>query len=347
MLVPESFSCLILEMWTSEIYRSLTEYEKLGNRDATKRKTRLASLVAERSWSRGRSETRTLLDGLRAERAMTLQTILEERKRSKEIRGYSLELYKVWLLLIEVIDFAGLVDSSSHLNFEFKSRDVSPQAVSARHWYKTASKFIDSLAPERLESNWIPVRLPGHFSVRADWFLAVAGGSRSSRLADHALDLLSSQRSNITRLQEGIGLPTRLLFGHDSELRLRTRLISAPSKGMPLVNVEYEDLRKLGARANRKDEEFYWLWRSGISAYNRHSRIWHKWLNRSLLWWHSWRQLYGSNWTSGFEVYDKLDAIEFKGAPIKNSPKLKSWEEFSNLRNILIAELERVSIPMG
>ena len=123
-------------------------------------------------------------------------------------------------------------------------------------------------------------------------------------------------------------------------------------KGKPLTNVEYEELRRIGASNNSGDEnaeEFYWLWRSGIAAYNRHSRIWHKWLNRSLLWWHSWRQRYGSNWTSGFEVYDLLTDAEFGNGPLDQEdfaklPELESWKHFHEMRDILIAELEQAII---
>jgi KaiC/GvpD/RAD55 family RecA-like ATPase len=355
MLTPESFSCLILEMWASEVYSSLRKYEQNSQGEAQKifkeRKKRLIDTVAKKGWSTGGVGARTLLDALKDESRKSLGTILRERKENQAIHGYSLELYKVWLLLIESINFSELVDSSSHLNFEFKSRDVGTRAVSARHWYKTASKFIDSLTPEQLEYNWVPTRLPGHFSVRADWFLAVAGGSRSSRLGDHALDLLSSHRANVTRLQEGIGLPPRRLFdcsSHEDDNKgpsLRTRLISLPEDG-PLTNVKYEDLLRIGASKDAASDEFYWLWRSGIAGYNRHSRIWHKWLNRTLLWWNSWQQRYGSSWTGGFKVYDDLTSIEFTGAdPGKMEDKhLESWDRFGDLRDILIAELEQVSI---
>ena len=359
MLIPESFSCLILEMWLSESYDSLEKYKNRNRdrklrQDLERRKT-LLRRVGQRQWHLDETNPVTLLGGLQGDKGNSLEEILEARHLEGDIQSesFSLELYKVWLLLTEAISFEELVDSSSHLNFEFKSRDVSPQAVSARHWYKTASKFIDSLRPEQLEYNWVPVRLPGHFSVRADWFLAVGGGSRSSRLADHALDLLSSRRSNVTRLQEGIGLPTRTLFDTDaSSSRLRTRLVAAPKSGEPLTNVEYDLLRRIGAGAkNKQEEEFYWLWRSRIWAYNRHSRVWQKWLNRALLWWHSWHQRYRSNWKNGFDVYDLLTEIEFgdrknftRNFEILKEFNLDSWNKFHELRDILIAELEQVSI---
>jgi hypothetical protein len=356
MLIPESFSCLILEMWLSESYDSLERYKERSTtrekREGFENRIRMLEAVGKRRWHVEERNPVTLLGGLERENGQSLTDILKDRQRTGEIQSFSLELYKVWLLLTEAINFQELVDSSSHLNFEFKSRDVNSHAVSARHWYKTASQFIDSLRPEQLEYNWVPVRLPGHFSVRADWFLAVAGGSRSGRLADYALDLLSSQRSNITRLQEGIGLPTRKLFDIDEKKsHLRTRLIAAPKNGKPLENIEYDLLRQIGAGDKSTEEKFYWLWRSGIWAYNRHSRVWHKWLNRALLWWHSWHQRYGSKWESGFRVYDLLNKIESgndqeftKNYQELEALNLETWKKFNELRDILIAELEQVSI---
>ncbi len=355
MLIPESFSCLILEMWLSEIYHTLQQYQEQSHGNSTNyvadTQERLKG-IGTRMWYSEKQTSVTLLGGLKKDKGESLTKILNRRiAADREIDSFSLELYKVWLLLTETINLDEMVDSSSHLDFEFKSRDVRSNAVSARHWYKTASNFMDALMPEQVEYNWVPVRLPGHFSVRADWFLAVAGGSRSNRLADHALDLLSSKRANVTRLQEGIGLPTRQLFEKNDEYaRLRTRLISAPEGGA-LTNIKYESLRWLGAQPDEND--FFWLWRSGIWAYNRHSRIWHKWLNRSLLWWRSWRQRYGSNWRDGFEVYDRLNLLEFDKHREDSAEKrkefdswnLESWEQFKTLRDILIAELEQVSIP--
>jgi KaiC/GvpD/RAD55 family RecA-like ATPase len=357
MLTPESFSCLILEMWCSEVFDCLTKYKtgRKGERAESRLKGML-DRVGRRAWSFDLSivEPRTLLDALQYERGSSLEEILIQRRKSHRVRGFSLELYKVWLLLLESLTLTDLVDTSSNFHWNFKSKDVSVNAVSARHWYKTASTFMDSLSPEQLESSWLPVRLPGHFSVRADWFLAVAGGSRSNRLADHALDLLSSQRSNVTRLQQGVGLPTRDLFfkqflnGNESNresFKLRTHLISANEENS-LTNVLYDELQKVGA--SRGDPQFHWLWRSRISAYNRQSRIWHKWLNRCVLWWNSWRQRYGSNWTEGFKVYDIVQDAEFNSPKRREELKklnLESWKKFGELRDILIAELEEVNIP--
>ena len=105
--------------------------------------------------------------------------------------------------------------------------------ASARHWYKTACLVCE--ADEKQYGNdavvtRVPMRLPGHFSVRGDWYLAVAQGSRSNRLADLALDMLTSRKANRTRLHGGLGLPTRDLAEGRNAHFLRTRLtVSIPT----------------------------------------------------------------------------------------------------------------------
>jgi len=155
-----------------------------------------------------------------------------------------------------------------------------------------------------LQERLVAVRLPGHFSVRGDWFLAVSGSSRSIRQAERALDLLSSRRANVSRLQLGIGLPTRYAPNRESVKRLRTKLISH-ERGQD--KVEYETFLKIEAKNEGSGEDsFYWLWRSSLDDYVHCNRIWHRWLNRMLLSWSRNLLHYKSVWRNSFEVYDEL-----------------------------------------
>jgi hypothetical protein len=86
------------------------------------------------------------------------------------------------------------------------------------------------------------------------------------------------------------------------------------------------------------------VWRSGIAAYNRHSRIWHKWLNRTVLWWNALHRRYGSTWTDGFSLYKQIEQMEFENAQ-HDLGDIKSWDKFSELRKILINELTEVTVP--
>ena len=161
---------------------------------------------------------------------------------------------------------------------------------------------------DRLTAN----SLPGCFSVRGDWFLATAKGSRSWRLADEALDLLSSRRANYDRLQYGIGLPTRDILPEaleeESVVNIRTAL-TVNRKSSRDTSLTYQGLKRLGARTHSEDEfggDFDWLWRSQIDQYDRDRGIWLKWLWRTMNRMLGLKREQGGQWASGFEVYDKL-----------------------------------------
>lgn len=279
---PESFSCLILEMWFSEIYDKLRGNGKGDESDELKR--------IRETLSKRRLFLPTQNDD--AERPPLLLSELLEK--------YWLELYKSWLILIEVLNFSDIVGEATALNFDFKLRNTDFSAIASRHWYKTASQCPDDIvASEPL----VAVRLPGHFSVRGDWSLALSGSSRSIRQGERALDLLSSRRANICRLQLGIGLPTRFSKDKSSE-SLRTRLISH-QRGQD--NIDYGTLLKIGAGTEGgQADDFFWLWRSSLDDYSHCNRIWHKWLNRVLLSWYRNLLRYKSVWINSFSIYDKL-----------------------------------------
>lgn len=305
---PESFSCLILEMWLSEIYDSL---RRKASEAASKGDTE-----AEANWE---MELSAIREAVSKRHLFTPRSAGKNKKPSlcKLVERYWLELYKCWLLLIEVINFSNIVGEDPTLSFDFKSKNTDFSSMASRHWYKTASQCPDEIAANE---PLVAARLPGHFSVRGDWFLAVAGGSRSVRQAERALDLLNSRRSNIARLEMGVGLPTRVPSEKQESNSqqqksgigmLRTKLKSYRGGH---DSVAYDSLLTIGARGDpayqRKvgspDDDFFWLWRSSLSDYAHCSRIWHKWLNRTLLWWNSKLLRYKSVWRNSFEVYDAL-----------------------------------------
>jgi KaiC/GvpD/RAD55 family RecA-like ATPase len=356
---PESFPCLVLEIWASEILKDNPDKaEELINQLSTRSPT-----------SQSDTKKRSLLEWLEMDRGKPLDLCLTERygneEGTKPEYGYSLELYKTWLLLIEAIDFSELITIPNALSLKLKPRQVNASVIAARHWYKSACQFVESITEQELEANWLPVRLPGQFAVRGDWFLTVAGGSRSSRLADRALDLLSSKRANIIRLDEGIGLPVRRLF-NDSEkdYHLQTRLITSgekqqtdPSGEQPtnlsyekqLTNLPYKEFLNIAAR-----DDFYWLWRSNLRGYHSDIRIWHRWLNQMVVWWHSLRLKYASSWTSCFEIYAGLENIGRCKDKAERQEKCKelagklknlhTWKEFQNMVTDLIDSLKQVSV---
>jgi hypothetical protein len=196
---------------------------------------------------------------------MSLVGLLEEH------RGC---LWQSWTNLLEYI----APDQFAAENNVFKSRAAYTSAVATRHWYSTAATAVQTADPS---DPLVPLGLPGKYSVRGDWFLAVADGSRSRRLAELTMDILCSRRGNIERLQRGLGLPVRGTRDSDAK-ELWTPLfrhMSSPQK----ERVMYSDLLKLGAVDAMTNAEgrpgFRWIWRSQIPLYDRHARIWQRWLS--------------------------------------------------------------------
>jgi KaiC/GvpD/RAD55 family RecA-like ATPase len=318
---PESFSSLILEMWLSEIYDCLTRrLEKTADKDTKAALQDEIDNLLENLTKRqlfipaGESKPKVNVAGgpKAPKRKLDDASGTEGETRKKRpiallslLDTYWLELYKAWLLLIEIMNLSDIIGDATVSTFDLKSKNTDFCAVASRHWYKTATQCPDEIAAKE---PLVPVRLPGRFSVRGDWFLAVSGGSRSIRQAERALDLLSSRRANVTRLQMGVGLPTRVpksagpnqRSGHEA---LYTKLVSH-QRGQD--SLEYEAFLKIAAN---KDQKFYWLWRSSLEDYAPCNRIWHRWLNRTLLWWHRKLLRYRSAWRNSFHLHDTLTKL--------------------------------------
>jgi len=362
---PESLSCLILEMWLSQIHDSLTWR-------ATRLKARKRNSKRAEELEQERDE---LVEAVR-KRKLFIPVGEETNKTAKThilldlLEKYWRELYIVWLLLIEIIDLPTVIGDATVSTFDFESKNTDFCAVASRHWYKTATQCPDEIsAREPL----VAARLPGRFAVRGDWFLAISGGSRSIRQAERALDLLSSRRANVTRLQMGVGLPTRVPRP-DAHGALFTKLISH-ERGKD--SLEYDVFLKIAAN---DDGKFFWLWRSSLNGYAECNRIWHRWLNRTLLWWHRTLLRYRSAWVNSFDVCDALlsstkpfapsreelsdhhDRVKRAKAPDKEKlredflakyveaqaiAQLRIRVEFEELLTGLKSELRQVSIKLG
>ena len=243
----ESFSCMVLEVWASELFSSHPHI-----------------FPRRRDYRPGSG----FLQLIRGEGTLIRRA-----------------LYRARLLLNSVLD---------PLRFKRDRFRIRPgadpiRAAASRHWYSTASGVVteDESSGGPL---WTPLRLPGHFTIRGDWFLGVAHGSRSRRLGERAIDLLTSRRANITRMQMGVGLPVRGLptkldqNGDWIDAEFRSPFFGEDAEGHRR-RLRLHDLLRLGRRPSlphifneNQDYCFYWLWRSGLQDYDRHSRIWSKWL---------------------------------------------------------------------
>ena len=203
---------------------------------------------------------------------------------------------------------------------ELKVRDASSAAVASRQWYKTASKICDATTTEAMAIR----SLPGHFSTRGDWFLAVAEGSRSSVLADRALDLLSSMRANFARLRLGLGLPTRHITSRQNMRAMRTALTTLDAIGHRR-GVSYKELLDLcpGCRADA-----WWLWRSSLKSYDHHARLWERSVGRVLVMWNEVRRTELTTWVDCFQIYDSLVWLRAGRTPSLDFNRIKQFESF-------------------
>lgn len=329
----ESISCLVLEMWLSEIMRTLT---RVGSDLAKK----LAADLGSRRWTQGELGLLHLLEpGARAKWVGV--------KEWPHFPGWSLELYKTWLLLVEALDLGTLSNLGARSGH---GPEGSPAltAVAVRHWYKTACAV-----PDDLRDAIGPVhygRLPGRFTTRGDWFLAIAPESRSYPLASRALDLLCSIRGNMRRLEEGVGLPTRRLIDPDgpqgvqdaaSTFRTRLRLEGGKRAGKYL---SYADILQMGPRGADAigvpdDSRLGWLWRSGLRNYHRHALTWQSWLVRMGSDWAALKQAHSTHWQSGFDVYGMVDKAYKSATPPAKVSAFESVGVFSDACRELITEL--------
>jgi KaiC/GvpD/RAD55 family RecA-like ATPase len=281
MLSPQTFSCLVLEVWASIIHDKGKE--------------------GKVAFARRRED----LDG------KNLVKLLEDYKE---------EFFLTWLLLGEVftpaqfgLDWLG-----------FAPRPAHGGAVASRHWYSTATCAQESRS---VHDPLTPVRLPGHYSVRGDWFLAIASGSRSTRLGERAIDLMSSRRANILRLQVGLGLPTRHIADDKALGEAWTRLFAVREFGQK-APITYADLLKISAASKRtstdsnqaateamaagtgaeqSEADFRWIWRYAIPGYDRQVTLFSKMLSLLLINWQGyWQEIeHTYRYRSGFEAYDR------------------------------------------
>jgi KaiC/GvpD/RAD55 family RecA-like ATPase len=377
---PESLTCLMLEVWLSEVFSDLMKFEKLPKgrcpkldeamREWCKKTRRDLSSVSSKIYDTQVSTKPRLQEWLQVNPldVHKIPAAVSARKRaygvnspgngfwSKEekgvverfclvqgVGGYSIQLYQAWLLLLEVLDFSSFLDTSPIERSAARKHDDG--AVAVRHWYKTAcdttgAKLTGATASKEHWSTKVPIRLPGHFSARGDWFLATAKGSRSVRLAEQAIDLLSSRRGNRTRLLLGLGLPVRDIVPGKEIGKIRTGLTISTSGEKFFLS--YENILEMGGTffseagvgLGGADEDFFWLFRTGLQNYDKQSVAVSRWLQKMFAWTVQLRFKEAHNWDGGFRAYDDLT----RGST-KITESYQSWGDFFEYLKVFQADL--------
>lgn len=345
---PESLASLVLEVWLSEIMRTLVApgggapsqfvqwFQALFAPDApggsASRPPGLFDLLIGGMNS---LNSETLRDAFTHEKAngpaADMRAARDAKLKDIQSYGFAAELYKAIRLL-----FDPLYDSGMIARLE-KDPDATIQApagaVAVRHSYKTASRSasgFDALDP------YVPLRLPGYCTTRGDLYLAIARGSRSERLGWWAIDKLVSVRSNLERLEDGVGLPPRHL-GSELCTKLATALKSVRlgDEHEGIVGGEfpayyerrltYDELLKLcptfGKRsAGNSAADLQFLFRSRIKGYAGQSLIWRQWVREVLLEMAALRRSRGAVWLDAFTAYDSVEEWQRQVREGKRTP---------------------------
>lgn len=179
--------------------------------------------------------------------------------------------HSLYLALSHLVATCVHLESSRRVVSRKESRG---NVVASREWYHTATALIHDMDSKSLAL----LQLPGNWATRGDWALAVATGSRSKLLAHQAIDLLSSRRMNLLRLQDGIGLPVRDILPDSQICELPSAIYSNNVDTKTESAVTYGEICYLGANSDNSD--FDWLWRSRIRNFDRDSFYFRRWIAR-------------------------------------------------------------------
>lgn len=386
----ETLACLFLEIWVSQIEASCANASSPRPlREEVEKYFLLRRDDRESSYSLADGMQRFAREAAEALILLSALVPIELIDQNNEIRAFVKETDSEPDDAFEnsgnpeqrVTRFPGVRPTRIH------GKTLRPMAI--RSWY-SASKWIDHLNWSADESGtsdsrdpadgtyYIPAQLPGTRSVRGDWFLAVARGSRSYQMGERAIDLLCSRRANIFRLQEGIGLPVR--DGSPDHLPARelwTALwrkqeahVDDRNGGKPKGNltntlggksialkkykktdrIRYQELLSLGPDSlvsqppGSAGSGMSWLWRSRINQFDRHARIFRRWLCSML---HQIPDVWKIGDDSILDRMKKLQtALETPGSQDKENLQVISQRIVEFTRSLQRATtLDRIDVP--
>jgi hypothetical protein len=150
-------------------------------------------------------------------------------------------------------------------NYDLPLSSVDENAIAFRTW------FAPAVLCQKQNEKLAPLRLPGKFSVRGDWHIGVANGSRSLLLAQTAIDKLVSDSMNRKRLRDGVGLPVINTPGIE---RVESAL-TVPMNETARKRLRYGEVCCLEPKPTQTDSQLeaplQRIFRSRISSYDQHS----------------------------------------------------------------------------
>ncbi len=349
----ETWSCFLLEVWMSEYYSSDTNPEsglkhlfsrkgetvdkKLQNNTWLKVNPNKKTLMRPRNHGETIPEFdfRSLLDVNNI--SLSLETLCEKGTIPVGVTNPLDALLNAALLIVTHVDIDSYADHDS------QTMDRHPDnpeiAMASRVWYKTCPDYYGTFN----SNDPIAFRaLPGNFSTRGDYFLAIAAGSQSQRLGYRALDLMSSISSNVERTKTGVGLESRRIHKNAS---IETCLWTDESKPNGFTRpVPRRLMSKEVVEFGRESEpDFHWLWRSCIPHYEPHQHLFQKFIYKIMVMLNGYRSRYRSEWIRGVVLVDALRGGNVS-LPVPIPKFYKSIaEEFVGLVNDFIVEMDSTS----
>lgn len=200
-------------------------------------------------------------------------------------------LYLTVVMLSESIDFESWeLDESSHT---FKGKPSLGNAVAGRYWYTSACQMLRAKTPDGQSvydpaDPFLPMGLPGVFSTRGDWYLAILRSSRSHYLGELAIDQLSRSKAVSARMQSGLGLPPFSMteqpnasetkeqkedrLHNDAEVYRRVRTAFPSPSGGRLATFSYQYFREIAPISDPENNNNGFFGHSNCYAIHR-SRI--------------------------------------------------------------------------
>ncbi|MBS1727392.1 MAG: hypothetical protein JST51_11780 [Armatimonadetes bacterium] len=281
-------------------------------------------------------------------------------------------LFLTVVILSESIDFESWeLDESSHT---FKGKPSLGNAVAGRYWYTSACQMLRTKTPDGQSvydpaDPFLPMGLPGVFSTRGDWHLAILRSSRSHYLGELAIDQLSRSKAVSSRMQSGLGLPPLVMteqpdFENEADMesgkrerehaevyrRVRTAFPS-PSGGR-LATFSYQYFREIAPISNPEETQrkffghsnCYAIHRSRIKNYLDEHNLFLKGICRLITSFEDIKRRTGWDWKDFHRVFEQLEGHELDfyerirerestgnlGPTGQRITGLQTWKEFSS-----------------
>lgn len=249
----ETLNCLVLEIWLSRIKQQIIEHIVLKPQETQRSHV---DLIKEAS------DKYELVDLLEF-----LSNCFSSSSKSTGPLSALLKFKIGWETFLESLSMlAGMLPSKYRVE-NLVAGTPDRDAIAVRSWYATG------VLDQADRAGLVPARLPGSFSVRGDWFLSVAKGSRSLALAERAVRNLTSIAMNFRRFREGVGLP---VYKSDDMGLADSAMSTIDSKTLKKRSVTLGELDRIAPHSNFDDapSPFLSVFRSTFDEYrSEHEEI--------------------------------------------------------------------------